>query len=412
MFLALCYAPEDVSAAVLVRELADDVARRGYHVTVVTPAPSYPRGRVLDGYRNRWFSVERIGEVRVVRTWSFISPSRSNVARLLHQGTWSATALLGALLAGRPDVLVCYSPPLPLGLSAWALARAWGVPWVLQLEDLHPDAVIAAGLLRNRLAIAGLRGLERFLYRGATHVSVIAETFRSALLECGVPPEKLSVIPVWADPERVPPLPRENAFREAHGLSGKFVVLYSGNLGHTSCLEQVLEAASLLRDEPRLRLVIVGEGVKRPALLAAARARGLGGVLFLEYQPREAFAEMLAAADVGLVTLQPAAARSSLPSKTFNVMSSARPLLVVAPPDCELARLVERVGCGVIAPPGPAPAIAEALRRLLAMSEAEREAMGWRGRDELLARYSRERCAAQHLALLDRVCGAAPEGAA
>ncbi len=405
MFLAQCYAPEDVSAAVLITELAEDVARDGHRVTVVTAAPSHPRGRVFAGYRNAWWSAEQLGPVRVLRTWSFISPSRSFVARLLHQATWSVTALFGGLRAGRPDVVVSYSPPLPLGLSAWALATAWRVPWVLQLEDLHPDAAVAAGLLRNHLAIGALRILERRLYRRASHISVIAESFRGALEEKGVPPAKLSVIPVWADPSLVPPLPRENAFRAAHGLSGAFVLLYAGNLGHTSCLDGVIEAAALLREDARLRLVVVGEGVRRPALLAEARSRSLHNVLFLEYQPRAAFAEMLAAADVALVTLQPAAARSSLPSKVFNHMSSARPVLAVAPSGSELAQVISRAGCGVTAPPDDPQAIALAIRRLEEMPPRRLEEMGHRGREELLARFSRDRCATQYLEMLGRVCG-------
>ena len=100
-FLAQCYAPEEVSAAVLITELAVDLAKRGHEVSVVTGAPNYPQGRVFPGYRNRLLQIETRDGVRVIRTWSSISPSKNLVPRLLHYGTYSATAFYGGLAAGR-----------------------------------------------------------------------------------------------------------------------------------------------------------------------------------------------------------------------------------------------------------------------------------------------------------------------
>ena len=274
LFMAQCYAPEEVSAAVLITELANDLAKRGHQVEFVTGAPNYPYGRVFDGYRNELLQQEWLEGVHVIRTWSYISPHKSVWPRLLHYGSYSMTALYGGLLAGRPDVIVSYSPPLPLGLSAWLLSRWWGVPWVLQIEDLYPDAAVAAGVLRNQRIIDFFSVLEGFLYHRATHISVISKAFRQRLLVKGVAPEKMTLIPVWADPDLVRPLAKENEFRRTHGLAGKFVVMYAGNFGLTSCLEDVLGAARLLADQRNIRFVLIGEGLE-----ACARgSRGAGRV--------------------------------------------------------------------------------------------------------------------------------------
>ena len=206
LFMAQCYAPEDVSAAILITELAVDLARRGHCVSVITGAPNYPQGRVFKGYRNGLYKVETLDDVRIIRTWSYISPSKKSWARLLHYGTYSATAFYGGLFAGRPDVIVSYSPPLPLGLSAWLLSRAWHTPWVLQLEDLYPDAAIAAGVMTNKRVINFFLGMERFLYGHSQFISVISKSFRRTLLSKGVPASKIEVIPVWADPDAVRPM--------------------------------------------------------------------------------------------------------------------------------------------------------------------------------------------------------------
>ena len=361
LFMAQCYAPENISAAVLITELAADLAKRGHRVTVVTGAPNYPQGRVFKGYRNSLYKVEILDGVRVIRTWSYISPSKRFLPRLLHYGTYSMTAFYGGLFAGRPDVIVSYSPPLPLGLSAWLLSLIYRVPWVLQLEDLYPDAAIAAGVMTNKKIIKFFLGMENFLYRNSQRISVISKNFRQTLLKKRVRDSKIEIIPVWADPNEVRPMQKQNGFRHEHGLNDKFVVMYAGNIGMTSCLEDILHAAEILREQNDIQFVIVGEGVKKESLEAEMQAKQLTNILFLPYQPREIFPEMLAAADLSLVTLNAGAALSSLPSKIFNVMASARPILAVTPPGSEIMQIIEEAGCGWNVPPQSPEKLAEAI---------------------------------------------------
>jgi colanic acid biosynthesis glycosyl transferase WcaI len=403
LFMAQCYTPEEVSAAILITELAVDLAARGHRVTVVTGAPNYPQGRIFDGYRNRLFSSEMLDGVRVIRTWSFISPSKNLWPRLLHYGTYSATSFYGGLFTGRPDVIMSYSPPLPLGLSAWALSRIFRVPWVLQIEDLYPDAAVAAGVMTNRRVINFFLGMEKLLYRHAQRISVIAKSFRQTILAKGVPNEKIELIPIWADPNEIRPMGRENSFRRAHGLTDKFVVMYAGNIGLTSCLDDVLVAAELLRGQTDIRFVIVGEGVRKDELVAEAESMRLKNVLFLPYQPRGLFPEMLAAADVSLVTLNADAALSSMPSKIFNVMASARPILAVAPRESEIAQIVADAACGRNVAPGSPEKLAEVIVEMKARESALIQ-MGQNGRASLEKNYSRQRCVDAYEKMLNDLC--------
>jgi colanic acid biosynthesis glycosyl transferase WcaI len=403
LILAQCYAPENVSAAILITELATDLAKRGHKVSVVTGAPNYPEGRVFQGYRNALYIVEMLDGVQVIRTWSYISPSKKFWPRLFHYGTYSATAFYGGLAAGRPDVLVSFSPPLPLGLSAWLLGRIRRVPWVLQLEDLYPDAAVAAGVMTNKKVISFFQGMEKFLYRNSQHISVISENFRQTLLAKKIPASKIEVIPVWADPEQVHPLPKENSFRSQYGLIDKFVVLYAGNIGLTSCLEDVLQAADALRDQARIQFVIVGEGAKKESLKAALQSMQLTNVLFLPYQPRETFPEMLAAADIGLVTLNASSAHSSLPSKVFNMMASARPVLVVAPSEGELARIVREAKCGWVVPPASPAGLAAVISQATYQASLLNQ-MGQNARAHLEKYYARKQCIDSYEKMLLATC--------
>ena len=141
--------------------------------------------------------------------------------------------------------------------------------------------------------------LERFFYHSATHILPISESFRRNLNGKGVPPEKMTLQPVWADSDFIKPLPKANKFRSQHGLTDKFILMYAGNIGLTSSLEDVLAAADILREDPDIRFVIIGEGVKKSELQQTAKRKMLGNVIFLPYQPRELFPEMLAAVPNG-----------------------------------------------------------------------------------------------------------------
>jgi colanic acid biosynthesis glycosyl transferase WcaI len=391
LILAQHYAPEEVSGAVLATELAEDLARRGHQVTFVTCAPSYPQGVVYPGYKNSLFARQNLRDVAVIRAWSYISPHKTFWRRILNYGTFSLGAFFAGLLAEKPDVILSASPPLPLGLAAYLLSRLRGAPWVLRVEDLYPDAAVSAGVLKNRLAIRFFYWLEKFLYRKAAHISLISHGFQRILEGKGVPRAKTSVLPVWADPDIVRPMPKDNAFAREHGLENAFVVMYSGNLGMTSSLEELVRAAGLLRERPGIRFVVVGEGVKKAALLALAGELRLENLLFLPFQPRAVFSEMLASADAGVVTLNQDSSNTSLPSKVFNVMSSERPVLAVANPESELAELVAGSACGLVVAPGDPQSLAAAILRLQA-EPALRQQMGQTGRQRLIKDFSRERC--------------------
>jgi colanic acid biosynthesis glycosyl transferase WcaI len=279
---------------------------------------------------------------------------------------------------------------------------------VLQLNDLFPEAAQATGVLNNRLAISLFSAMERFLYRSATHISLISKSFLENLINKGVPVDKITLIPVWADPNAVFPLPKQNQFRNQHLLNEKFVVLYAGNLGLTSSLEEVISAAELLSAEANICFVIVGEGLKKSILKQMARRQKLDNILFLPYQPRKIYPEMLAAADLSLVTLNDRSSLTSLPSKVFNIMASARPVLAVAPLESELAQLVKDADCGVIIPTKHPELLAEEIRKL--MHQKQRlDIMGLNGRDQLQKKYARKRCIGMFEDMMQNLCADWPK---
>jgi glycosyltransferase involved in cell wall biosynthesis len=132
----------------------------------------------------------------------------------------------------------------------------------------------------------------------------------------------------------------QNPFRKAHGLDGKFVVMYSGNLGMSQNLAHVLDAAEELRSEDSIVFVFVGDGAERPKLESIARDRQLTNVRFYDYQPKSELAISLSAADVHLVVLQSHIQRLVMPSKIYGVFASGTPVIALTTGECELAEII------------------------------------------------------------------------
>jgi len=172
------------------------------------------------------------------------------------------------------------------------------------------------------------------------------------------------LIPNWADVEHIQPLSRDNGFRTAHGLNGHFVVMFAGNLGFNAVLDTVLDAAKLWEDEDRTRFLIVGEGNAKKGLVERAQALSLSNVDFLTTQPKEILPEMLGAADISLVTLNQYLGQLNVPSKTYTIMASGRPVVASVPENSEIASLVRQANCGVWVPPEDSHALAHAIKRL------------------------------------------------
>jgi colanic acid biosynthesis glycosyl transferase WcaI len=147
-----------------------------------------------------------------------------------------------------------------------------------------------------------------------------------------------------------------------HGLEDKFVVMYSGNMGLSQRLDQVLDSAELLRDRDEIVFAFVGDGADRRNLEHMAAERNLANVRFYDYQPKAELADSLSAADVHLVILRPEIKRLLMPSKLYGVLASGTPALVAADEGCELAAIVREHDLGEVVPPNDAAALAEAIR--------------------------------------------------
>jgi glycosyltransferase involved in cell wall biosynthesis len=388
-------------------EMARIWREQGHEVTVVAGMVHYQTGRKPEHYRGRWIVDERLPDgVRVRRTHVSESYNRSFLGRLWGYLSFMLSATHAGVTASRPDVVIASSPPLFAGLSGWVVARRWRVAFVFEVRDLWPESAIDTGVLTNPLLIRLSYRLEHFLYRVAERVNVLTPAFSRALIERkGVAPDKLLFIPNGADADSMRPGPKMNWVRERFGLGDRFVVAYLGALGVANHLEQLIEAATLLRDCPQFVFLIVGDGMRRAALEEMVRMRGLANVLIIGSVPKDQAADICNAADVCAAVLKRVDTfKTVYPNKVFDYMACQRPVLIAI--DGVARELVEQAGAGVYVEPENALALAGALERMERDPESLR-AMGESGRRYVESHFARESLARSYSHELEHLVGSA-----
>ncbi|CAN5670503.1 glycosyltransferase family 4 protein [soil metagenome] len=367
--------------------------RDGYgdEIDVVTSMNSYRDPSVRFSPWEKWDGI-RIHRLNTPH-WSQKSTPQRLLGNLLF--TRRAAARMQRIPA---DVALISSAPTTLP----AAGRRLKVPYVYVLYDLDPDRAVVVGVTEmGSLPERTLRRHQRRWLHGAARVVVIGRCMRRYVSETyGVPLERIDVVEVGADPLTVRPLPKASAFRREHGIAG-FVVLYSGNFGKYHDFDTVLNAANLLED---VTFVLVGRGAKKAHLESRVAAEGIRNVRLFDFVPEEAYADLLASADVSLVTLEAGMEGLCVPSKFYSILASGRPALAAMRPEAEVAYVLQEADCGRRVDLNDSEALANAVRTMQADPEGL-EQMGANARRAFDEKYTTAACAARFREALARVVG-------
>lgn len=402
LFLSHYYPPEVNAPASRTAESAKVWARQGHKVTVVTAAPSHPRGVVYPGYRNRWLTREEIDGVEVIRIWTWLAANEGFGKRILNFLSFPLSVLLHLRAMPRADVVVSSSPQFFAGLAGWLLKRRWR-PWVFEVRDLYPESIVAVGAMRKGPAIRFLEWLERTAYRHADAIVSVTDSFVPHIRERRGR-DGIEVIKNGVDLDFFGGAGDAEAGRRLRGelgLGDRFVAAYVGTHGMAHGLDTVLEAAERLRDRPDIVFLLVGEGSERKRLIRDAEARGLDNVRIVGQRPKGDMPGIWHLTDASLVLLRRSDTfKSVLPSKMFEAMGMRRPMILGV--EGEARALLDEAGAGIGIVPEDADALAEAVRRLADERELGR-ALGESGRRHVERHFDRKRIAERYSAFLARV---------
>lgn len=389
------YPPDPASLGQHMSDASRELARRGHTVAVITANRGFADSTMR--YRSR----ESLGGVQV-RRLPLSSFGKGSIFGRLAGGLGLLAQVLvrGALMRDVDTILVSTSPAMA-GLAGVVLARIKRARLVYWVMDLNPDQAVALGVVaKGGLVARGYDWMNRVVLRRADDIVVMDRFMEHRILAKLDVRDRVHVVEPWPHEDHISAQPRStNEFRRAHGLEGKFVVMYSGNHALTSPLRTIVEAAIELQDDPRFVFVFVGGGAGKREV-EAARARN---IVSLPYQPLETLSESLGAADLHVVTMRDDMVGIVHPCKVYGALAAARPVLFVGPTVCHVTDLMESGSLGWHVAHGDVAGAVAAIRGAASLPEHEWGEMSRTARSVIDARFSKGRLCS---AFCDIVAGA------
>ena len=350
------YYPPDTSAtAKMAMQVVETLAQR-HRVTVVAGRPSYdPEEFYPYSFVRRDITynvvVERVGSTAYPRT-----QMKKRVSNYL---TYLALAVPRSLSL-QADVVIAMTDPPIAGLAGALVAGMTGRPFIYNIRDLYPEMAVGSEIVNRSRWVERWENLHRSALRRATRIIVLGDDMRERILAKGISGARVVVIRDGAVLSGTVPLPNDPIVDEIRG-GISFVLVHAGNLGFYGAWNTLIEAAKILSNED-VGLVFIGDGANRCAL--EDEARMLPNVRFLPFRPADQIPYVMTAGDVHIITVRRGLEGVVVPSKLFSILAAGRPVLVVAPAECDAARIVTEGSCGVIADPDDPRAVADAIREL------------------------------------------------
>jgi len=339
LLLNQCFYPDVVATAQHLSDLARALAERGHQVTVIASRRGYDNPAIEFPARECWHGVD------VRRIWTLNLGKANKWRRAVTFASFWISCVWHLLMVPRCDVVVALTSPPLISFLAALLVRARGGRLVLWLMDLNPDEALAAGWLRrNSLSARLLTACQRYSFGVADSIIALDRFMAERVARAGAAAQKITVIPPWSHDDAV----RYDhagrcAFRAAHNLSDKYVVMYSGN--HSPChpLDTLMTAARELRTHPGIAFCFIGGGSEFTRVQAFASAQQLANIVCLPYQPLEQLSASLSAADLHVVVMGDAFVGIVHPCKVYNIMTVGIPFVYIGPEQSHVSDILEQI---------------------------------------------------------------------
>lgn len=348
LVLTQYFLPETGAAQLRLAGLSEQLAKLGHDVEIVTAVPNYPQGSIFKEYRGAIYRRESWRNILVHRV--LIYPCRgTGIKRLLNYFSFMLMCSAGLARARRADYLFVESPPLFLAIPALIYARVTGARLIFNVADLWPDSVVNFGVMKDGWLIKLARALEKIAYRNSDFVCAVTNGIRNTLVqEKRIPQRKVLFLPNGIDTELFRPLPPDLGLKRSLGLMDKHLLVYAGTHGMAHNIENILQAAQVLRDDTALHFLLIGGGSLKHELMRRARKLQLRNVTFIDPVPPGEIPHYFSIALCGLVSVRQAdILASAVSAKTFAIMSCEKPVLFSGPRGA--ARVIEESKAGLVA---------------------------------------------------------------
>ena len=364
-----------------INDLTKELVQRGHSLTILTGIPNYPAGTVFEEYGKSPQAFADYQGARVRRV-PMLARGRGAARLFLNYLSFAIGACISGpwQLRGRQfDVIFVFEPsPVTVGLPAILLGRVKRAPVVFWALDLWPETLAALGVVRSPKVLSWIGTLVKFIYERCTLVLGQSRGFLGSIAKYCSDADKIRYFPSWA--EEVFSQPNLVPAPEVPAADGMFNVLFAGNIGEAQDLPSILLAADLLKDNPSIRWIIVGDGRKFDWLKDEVKRRGLNESVFLLGRfPVERMPSFYAKSDALLVSLKKDPVFSmTIPGKVQSYLMAGLPILGML--DGEGAKVITEANAGLVCAAGDGKGLAAAVLKLAAMRAEERQQLGLNGR--------------------------------
>jgi glycosyltransferase involved in cell wall biosynthesis len=364
-------------------EFARYLVSKGHRVTMMTSGLENREFPVPGNKQYAEFETEGINVIVIAAAYNDpqVGTGMSGLQRMFkfYQFAWLACRIGKKLSA--TDVVFATHTPLTIGLVGLNLGQYFKVPFVFEVRDLWPEALVNVGALKNPLVIWWLERMAKKIYAGAKHIVALSPGMKEGIIRTGVPADKITVIPNASDLDLFSPDIDGSSQRRRLGLKDRFAAIYFGAMGLANGLEYVIEAARILaeRGNNHIVLVLLGSGGKRAELEKLASEYGLKNIIFSDpASDKEQLARIIAGCEVCLTIYRAAEEHTWSPNKMFDALAAGKPVLINVPG--WLGETIEKNNCGRCLDARRPEMLADALQELAANPELCRQ-MGKNARE-------------------------------
>lgn len=377
-----------------INDLAEHFAKSGHEVTVLTGLPNYPEGSLFPDYARAPNDFDTYQGVKIVRI-PHVLRGKSRLRLMANYLSYFVSAsLLGAwkLRGQRYDAIFVFAvSPITVAIPAIVLGKLKRTPVYTWVQDLWPETLSAIGVVRSPRILAAVGFLVSWIYKHSDHILIQSRSFAASVRKyCADAdkPGKLIYFPNWA----------EDVFSQGAAVAqdvvtrrdDRFTIMFAGNIGEAQDFPAVLEAAEALRDDPRIRWVIVGDGRARDWVAAEVARRGLGNCFQLVGRfPVAAMPAFFACADAMLVALQDDEVFArTIPGKVQSYLAAAKPIVGMI--NGEARNVINESGGGLACAASSSAELADIVRSMAAMPAESLQEMGGKGRAYYESNFSRQ----------------------
>ncbi len=375
--------PEDFK----VNDIAFELAKLGYEVTVLTAIPDYPKGKFYDGYSLFKRRREIVNGVNVIRL-PIIPRGKGGAIRLVlnylsYYFCLSIFTFFHSLKHKYDRVFVHLTSPFFIGVCARKLAKRQQIPLLFWVLDLWPESLISAGGISNPLIIKPQIRMVQKVYNQCSKILISSKGFEKSICEKGDYKDKLVYFPNWAEDVKGE-CPKDFDIATIEPFASRkdddFILLFAGNIGEAQNLDAVLEACKTLKDKTNIKFVFVGDGRRKESLELFVQENNLQKtVSFIGRYPIQTMPVFMNAADVLMFSLKDEICFNlTVPAKVQFYMSQGKPILAMINGDG--AELVKEANCGFSVPAGDYEGLAEAIKKMAAMDKSELQTFGVNGK--------------------------------